>query len=87
MSLITEKVGSENMNETITYAEIAKQYNGEWVLLGDTKASKGPKILRGKVLWHSKDREEVYRKAMELRPKHSAVLFMGKPPKGMEFAL
>lgn len=75
------------MSELITYAEIEKQYDGEWVLLGDTVTAKGPRILRGKVLWHSKDRDEVYRKAMELRPKHAAVLFMGNPPKGMEFAL
>lgn len=75
------------MPEAITYAENKKRYDGEWVLLGDAVTSKDVRILRGKVLWHSRDRDEVYRKAKELRPKHAAVLFMGKPPKGMEFAL
>ncbi len=32
----------------------------------------------GKVLWHSKDRDEVYRKAREMRPQHSAILYTGK---------
>lgn len=75
------------MSETITYAEIKQQYDGEWVLLADAVTSNDQRVLRGKVVWHSKDREEVCRKAMELRPKQAALLFMGKPPKGMEFAL
>lgn len=35
----------------------------------------------GKVVWHSKDRDEVYRKAVELRAKRFAVLYTGKMPK------
>jgi hypothetical protein len=38
-------------------------------------------VQSGKVLWHSKDREEVYRKAVELRPGRSAMLYTGKMPK------
>ena len=34
----------------------------------------------GKVLFHSKDRDEVYRKAREFHPNHSAILFTGKLP-------
>jgi len=33
------------------------------------------------VCWHSKDRDEVYRKAVELRPRRFAVLYTGKMPK------
>ena len=75
------------MKQTITYAEIQKQYDGEWVLIIDPVTTKNLEIVEGKVACHSKNRDEVYRKAMEIKPKHSAVLFMGKPPKGMEFAL
>jgi hypothetical protein len=32
------------------------------------------------VLWHSKDRDEVYRKARELRPEHGAILYVGELP-------
>ena len=31
--------------------------------------------------WHSKDRDEVYRKAVELRPPRFAILYTGKIPK------
>ena len=75
------------MSEAITYAEIKKRYDGEWVLIVDPVTTKDLEIVKGKVLWHSKDRDEVYRKAMEIKPKHSAVLFLGNPPKGLEFAL
>ena len=66
------------MQETTTYAEIKKQYDGEWVLIVDPITTKYLEILEGKVVWHSKDREDVYRKALELKPKHSAVLFLGR---------
>ncbi len=75
------------MNEISSYSEIKQRHDGEWVLLGDIVTSKDLKILRGRVLWHSKDRNDMWRKAKELRPKRCAVLFMGRPPKGMEFAL
>jgi hypothetical protein len=75
------------MQETATYAEIKKQYDGEWVLIIDPVKTKDLEIVEGKVVCHSKDRDEVYRVAKKLKPKHSAILFFGKPPKNMEFAL
>ncbi len=75
------------MQETATYAEIKKKYDGEWVLIIDPVQTKDLEIIEGKVACHSKDRAEVYRIAMQLRPKRAAVLFFGKPPENMEFAL
>ncbi len=40
-------------------------------------------VIGGKVLFHSKDRDEVYKKAIELRPKHSAYLYAGRVAKDM----
>ena len=75
------------MSEKITYAEIKQQYDGEWVLIIDPVTTKQLKIVEGTVACHSKDRDEVYRVAKKLKPKHSAILFFGKPPKNMEYAL
>lgn len=75
------------MGETISFAEIQKRFDSEWVLLEDPKTDKGLKVESGKVLWHSKDRDEVYRKAREFRPKHSAVLYTGKLPQDMVIVL
>lgn len=68
------------MNETISLSEIQTKYDMEWVLLEDPETDEGLNIKNGKVLWHSKDRDEVYRKARELKPRHSAVLRIGKLP-------
>jgi len=75
------------MNRTLAFAEIKRQYDGEWVLIVDPVTTKQLDIVEGRVAYHSKDRDEVYRKALEMKPRHSAVLFLGSPPKGMEFAL
>jgi hypothetical protein len=38
-------------------------------------------VLAGKVLHHSPDRDEVYRKAVALRPKRCAILYTGEMAK------
>ena len=68
------------MNEPMSVAEIHAKFESEWVLLEDPETTKGLEVTSGKVLWHSKDRDEVYRKALELRPKHSAILYTGTIP-------
>lgn len=75
------------MNETISFSEIQTRYDMEWVLLEDPVTDKWLNIKYGKVIWHSKDRDEVYRKARELKPKHSAVLRIGKLPHDMVIVL
>jgi len=49
-------------------------------LLEEPQLSDGLDVRGGRVLFHSKDREEVYRKAIELRPKRFAMLFTGTMP-------
>lgn len=68
------------MSDILSLAEIQERFPGEWVLLEDPQTSESLDITGGKVLWHSRDRDEVYRKARELRPKHSAIVYMGKLP-------
>jgi len=68
------------METTMTYAEISDRFDSEWVLIGDPQTGPDLKVQTGKVLWHSKNRDEVYRKARELRPQHSAVLYIGEMP-------
>ena len=75
------------MNEVMTLAEIQAQFDSEWVLLEDPETTESLQVKSGKVLWHSKDRDEVYRKALELRPKHSAILYTGKLPEDVAVIL
>jgi hypothetical protein len=66
------------MTEIMTVAEIQAKFESEWVLLDDPETDENLEIKGGKVLWHGKDRDEVYRKAREMRPQHSAILYTGK---------
>ena len=75
------------MEEVLTIAQIEAQFDSEWILVGDPQTNEALEVQSGKVLWHSKDREEVYRKAVELRPRRSAMLYTGKMPKDTAIVL
>jgi hypothetical protein len=68
------------MNEIVTRAEIEARFPSEWVLLADPEKDEHHRICSGRLLWHSKDRDECYRKAAELRPRHGTVLYTGRIP-------
>lgn len=66
------------MEEAQLLKEILTQYDSEWVLLADPVVDKQGRVVSGVVKAHSKDRDEVYRKAVELKLKSSATLYTGK---------
>jgi hypothetical protein len=68
------------MNETMTLAEIESRFDSEWVLIEDPEVDEQLRVVRGKVVCHSKDRDEVDRKMVELRLKSSATLYTGRLP-------
>ena len=75
------------MEKTLTIAEIESQFDSEWVLVEDPQTNESVEVQSGKVLYHSKNRDEFDRKALEFHPKRFAVVFTGQPSEGMEFAL
>lgn len=70
------------MKDILSLNEIKDKFDSEWILVGDPETDDDLNVIKGVVLWHSKDRDEVYRKAREIRPKYSAFLYTGKIPKG-----
>jgi hypothetical protein len=75
------------MSDVLTVAEIEKRFDSEWVLIDEPQTNDALQVEAGRVRWHSKDRDEVYRKAVELHPKRFAVLYIGSLPENTEFAL
>jgi hypothetical protein len=69
------------MNGIMSLLEIQEKFDSEWILVEDPETTQNLEVTKGKVLWHSKDRDEVYRKARELAPKSSAILYTGSIPK------
>ena len=75
------------MERQMTIQEIESEFDSEWVLVVDPETTAGLEVLRGNVLCHSKDRDEVYRMAIARRPKRCAILYTGKMPEGTAVVL
>jgi hypothetical protein len=75
------------MDDVLTIDQIETQFESEWVLVEDPQTNEALEVESGKVRWHSKDRDEVYRKAVELRPSRFAMLYTGRMPKDTAIVL
>jgi len=75
------------MADILTIQEMKARFSGEWVLVENPQANLALEIQGGTVLHHSKDRDEVYRQAIALRPARFAVLFTGEMPKDTAIVL
>jgi hypothetical protein len=63
------------MDEMLTVGEMQSRFVAEWILVEDPETNDALEVQSGPVRFHSKDRDEVYRKAVELRPARFAVLY------------
>jgi hypothetical protein len=78
---------AEAMETTMTIEEIQSRFDSEWVLVENPRTNEALEVLSGHVLHHSKDRDEVYRKAVALRPERCAVLYTGEIPEDTAIVL
>ena len=69
------------MGEILTMKEMESRYKNEWILIENPETDEVLQVVSGKVLWHGNDREELYRRMIELRPRHSAVWYTGTLPR------
>jgi hypothetical protein len=75
------------MDSVLTIAEIEERFQSEWVLVEDPQTNEALEVQSGKVVCHSNERDEVYRRAVALRPKRFAVLYTGTIPKDAAIVL
>jgi hypothetical protein len=79
------------MEKTLAMSEIRERYPSEWVLIEEPRTDESLAIQGGVVGWHSKDRDEVYRKAaLERRGvpgRRFAVIYTGEMVPGTAMAL
>lgn len=73
----------------MTIEEIETQFDGEWVLIGDPETNQYLEVVRGKVLSHSVDRDEVYAAMSSAGKqfKRTATLCFKEIPAGMAVLL
>ena len=75
------------MNATTTLAEIGKRYSSEWVLIGEPELDQNSQLTRGRVLFHSNNRDEVDQKDMELAPTSAVIIYTGEIPENAAVVL
>ena len=63
------------MDDLLTIAQIEERFASEWVLVEDPQVNDVLEVQSGKIRWHSKDREEVYRQAVTLRALNGSLFF------------
>ncbi len=80
-------VKEAKVDQVLTLDQIKEEFDSEWILLADPEVDRRGQIVRGRVVAHSKDRDEVYRKSIELRLKSAATLYTGKMPKDTAIVL
>ena len=64
----------------MTMQEMQARFEDEWILVEDPQTNKALEVMKGKVVYHGRDRDEVYRQAVARRPKRCAILYTGKMP-------
>ena len=67
--------------------ELNNKFPDEWILIDDPVTDENLTVESGKLLWHSKNRDEIYRVAREKKPDKCAIIFTGKIPQGCEIIL
>jgi hypothetical protein len=75
------------MDELLTIEEIQARYAPDWVLIGEPQTDERQRLLAGKVLFHSADRDEVDRRLLELRPARFAFRYLGTLPDDLALVL
>src|SRR5262249_11477885 len=68
------------MAQVMSIDQINARFDSESVLLEEPLQDVRVRVVRLSVLHHSKDRDEVYRKAVGLRPTRFAVVYTGSMP-------
>ena len=67
------------MPNVMSLEEIESRFPDEWILVIDPDMGPDLTVRSGVVAAHSRDRAEVDRKSLELRPRRSAIWFNGDP--------
>jgi hypothetical protein len=75
------------MDEILTISEIEGRFESEWILLEDPSTDEFLEVRGGTVRSHGKDRDEVYRRAVQIRPKRFAIVYTGTMPGDTAIAL
>jgi hypothetical protein len=75
------------MAEILSFEDIQRRYEGEWVLIAYTKVDRNLKPIAGEVIAHSVERDEVYGAVSLGKGRDLAIECFVKTPEDMVFIL
>lgn len=71
----------------MTLEEIKQQYPDQWVLVDFLELDEELKVVEGKVIANSRNKEEIYKKLLELENEKIAIEFTGDMPEEPAYLL
>jgi hypothetical protein len=71
------------MKRVLTMKELEARYSGEWVLLVNPIHNEVMAPIRGELVFHSRDRDEVYKQAHRRKDAYTAIFYVGKLPEDL----
>ena len=75
------------MSEVMTFEQIEQSYDGQWVLIAYTETDEDLKVVKGKVIAHSANKEDVYQALAEAGEQPLAIEYIGSVPEDLAFIL
>lgn len=78
---------SKSRRRTQSIEEMRAAFDSEWLLIANPEVDEDMNVIRGEVVFRSKDRDEVYDQAIRLQLKRSATLYTGTIPHGTAVVL
>jgi hypothetical protein len=69
------------------WADIKKNFKNQWVLIEVEKVDESYNLLSGEVLAHSKDKDEIYQKLLEIKPKEFSIEYTGEVPEDLAIVM
>ncbi|MEC4986340.1 MAG: hypothetical protein SAJ37_21935 [Oscillatoria sp. PMC 1068.18] len=75
------------MSEIMTFAEMQHRYDNEWLLIAPKEVNEELQVIKGEVLVHSPNRDEVYKALETLEEQPLAIEYMGQIPQDLGFIL
>lgn len=75
------------MSEIMTFEEMQNRYNGEWLLIAYTSVDDNLQIIKGEVLAHSQNKEDIYKTLEAVKEQPLAIEYVGQVPENLAFIL
>ena len=75
------------MSEIMTFEEIKENYDGQWVLIAYSETDEDLQVVKGKVIAHSVNKEDIYQALESATEQPLAIEYMGQVPEDLAFIL